>query len=296
MQIGVMLPIGDTDGPDGMPSFAEVAAFARAVEDGGLDSAWLADHFFYRAAEGQTYGIHEAWSWLAGVAAVTQRIQLGQLVVCTSFRPPALTAKMAVTLDAVSNGRFVLGLGCGWHEPEYQAMGIPFDHRVGRFEEALEIITRLLDGEEVTYPGRWYQAEAAVLAPKAKRHIPILIAARRDRMLALTAAKADLWNTAWYGPPDDRLGAQLAAFDAALAQAGRTRGDVQPTVGVDIRDPEQPPVPEPNERALAGSVDELARTFDAYAALGVQHLMVGLEPMTIRSVERLAEAVRLFRG
>jgi len=291
-----MLPLGDTDGPDGMPSFADVAGFARAVEDGGLDSAWLADHFFYRDDDGTTYGIHEAWTWLAGVAAVTHRIQLGHLVACTSFRSPALTAKLAVTLDAVSNGRFVLGLGCGWHEPEYQAMGLPFDHRVGRFEEALEIITRMLDGEQVTFSGRWYQAEAAVLAPKPTRHIPILVAARRDRMLALTAAHADLWNTAWYGLPSDRLMTTLAAFDAALADAGRTRDDVQPTAGITIRDPDQPPVPEPEVHALAGTVEDLARAFDAYAALGFEHLMVGLEPMTIRSVERLAEAARLHRG
>jgi alkanesulfonate monooxygenase SsuD/methylene tetrahydromethanopterin reductase-like flavin-dependent oxidoreductase (luciferase family) len=296
MQIGVMLPLGDTDGPNGMPSFADVAGFARAVEDGGLDSAWLADHFFYRDGDGTTYGIHEAWTWLAGVAAVTERIQLGHLVACTSFRSPALTAKLAVTLDAISNGRFVLGLGCGWHEPEYQAMGLPFDHRVGRFEEALEIITRMLDGEQVTFAGQWYQAEAAVLAPKPTRHIPILVAARRDRMLALTAARADLWNTAWYGLPSDRLMTTLAAFDAALADAGRTRDDVQLTAGITIRDPEQPPVPEPEGNALAGTVENLARTFDAYAALGFEHLMVGLEPMTIRSVERLAEAARLHRG
>src|SRR3954447_13174229 len=296
MQIGVMLPLGDSDGPGGMPSFAEVTAFARAAEDGALDSAWLADPFFYRDNEGKTYGVHEAWTWLAGVAAVTERIQLGHLVACTSFRSPALTAKMAVTLDTVSNGRFVLGLGCGWHEPEYQAMGIPFDHRVGRFEEALEIISRMLDGEQVTFSGRWYQAEAAVLAPTPERHIPILVAARRDRMLALTAARADMWNTAWYGAPDDRLRTTLAAFDAALAEAGRTRADVEVTVGIDLRDPEQPAAPEPEDHALAGSVAELARTFDAYAALGVQHLMVRLDPMTVRSVDRLAEAVRLFRA
>jgi alkanesulfonate monooxygenase SsuD/methylene tetrahydromethanopterin reductase-like flavin-dependent oxidoreductase (luciferase family) len=296
MQVGVMLPLGETDGPNGLPSFAEAAAIARAVEDGGLDSAWLADHFFYRADDGQVYGLHEAWTWLAGMAAVTTQITLGHLVVCTSFRPPALTAKLAVTLDAVSNGRFVLGLGCGWHEPEYDAMGLPFDHRVGRFEEALSIITGLLDGEEVTHHGRFYDVERSVLAPKASRHIPILVAARKDRMLQLTAAHADLWNTAWYGAPDDRLRGQLAAFDTALAAAGRSRADVQPTVGITVRDPGQPPVPEPEERAIAGSVEELAAVLGAYADLGVSHVMVGLEPISLRSVERLAEAVRLQRA
>lgn len=171
-------------------------------------------------------------------------------------------------------------------------MGLPFDHRVGRFEEAIGIIRRLLAGEEVTQHGRFYDVERSVLAPKPDRHIPILVAARRDRMLQLTAEHADLWNTAWHGPPDDRLRGQLAAFDAALATAGRSRADVQPTVGITVRDPGQPPVPEPEERAIAGSVEELAAVLGAYADLGVAHIMVGLEPTSVRSVERLAEAVR----
>lgn len=293
MQVGVTLPLSDSDGPNGLPSFAEAAAVARAAEEGGLDSAWLADHYLYRAADGQVYGLHEAWTWLAAIAAATTRLTLGHLVVCTAFRPPALTAKLAVTLDAICGGRFVLGLGCGWHEPEYDAMGLPFDHRVGRFEEALGIITRLLAGEEVTQHGRFYDVERSVLAPKPDRHIPILVAARRDRMLRLAAKHADLWNTAWYGAPDNRLRGQLAAFDATLATAGRSRADVQPTVGINVRDPDQPPVPEPDEHAFAGSVEELAAVLVAYADLGVTHLMVGLEPLTVRSVERLAEAVRL---
>jgi probable F420-dependent oxidoreductase len=296
VKIGVMLPIGETDGPAGAPRLADLAAFARAVEDGGFDSAWLADHFFYRSSTGEEFGLHEAWTTLATVAAVTSRIQVGTLVLCTSFRNPALTAKMAATLDALSDGRLVLGLGCGWHDPEYAAMGLPVDHRVGRFEEALEVITRLLAGERVTFHGTYETVDDAVLLPPPDRQIPILIAARRERMLRLTAARADAWNTAWYGAPDDRLRTRLTEFDTALEVAGRTRSDVTVTVGIDVRDPDQPPVPEPNERAIAGSVGDLAAALAAYRDLGVGHLMVGLEPMTVRSVERLAEAVRLVRA
>lgn len=290
------MPVGDTDGPDGMPTFAEALAFARALEAGGLDSGWLADHFFHRDTSGQVAGLHEAWTWLAGIAAGTSRIELGHLVLCTSFRPPALTAKLAVTLDSISNGRFVLGLGCGWHEAEFQAMGLPFDHRVGRFEEALAIIASLLRGDEVTVHGQWYDADAAVLAPKPTRHIPILVAARRDRMLDLAARHADAWNTAWYGAPDDRLAAQVQAFDSALAAAGRTRDDCQVTVGINVRDDDQPAPSEPDQRALAGSIDDLAATLRRYEDLGVAHVMAVLEPMTVRSVERLAEAVHRWRG
>ena len=281
-----------------MPTFADAVAFARAAEDGGLDSVWLADHFFYRDREGQVFGMQEAWTWLAGIAAATSRVELGHLVSCTSFRPPAVTAKLAVTLDAIAPRRFTLGLGCGWHEAEYQAMGLPFDHRVGRFEEALTIITGLLRGEEVTFHGQWYEAERAVLAPAPVTwpRIPLLIAATRDRMLDLTARHADAWNTAWFGEPDERLATRMAAFDKALATAGRTREQCAVTIGINIRDDDQPPPPEPDAKAFGGSVEELAGLLRRYEDLGAAHLMAVLEPMTIRSSERLAEAVHRWRG
>ncbi len=196
-----MLPIGDTDGPSGSPTFQDVMAAARAAEDGGLDSVWLADHFLYRAQDGREFGLHEAWTLLSGIAAVTNRVQLGTLVLCTSFRNPVLTAKMAATLDVVSNGRLVLGLGCGWHEPEYSAMGLPFAERVSEFAESIEIISRLLRGERLSHAGRHHRLTDAVLAPPPIRHIPILVAAKKPRMLRLAAQWADAWNTAWYGRP-----------------------------------------------------------------------------------------------
>ena len=296
MKVGVVLPIGGGDGPDGgMPGWAELRTMAVATEDAGLDSGWIADHFFYRAPDGTESGTHEAWTALASVAAVTSRIELGPIVLCASFRNPALTAKMAVTLDDVAGGRFILGVGCGWHEPEYDAMGLPFDHRVSRFEEWMEILDPLLRGERVTFAGRYHQATDAVLVPAPARQIPILIAAKQPRMLELTARWADAWNTAWYGEPNDRLHEQLAALATAEAAAGREPGSIERTIGLIVRDPDQP-VAEPDERSLVGTVDEVARTLDAYRALGAGHLQVILEPMTPRSVERLAQAVRLMRG
>jgi alkanesulfonate monooxygenase SsuD/methylene tetrahydromethanopterin reductase-like flavin-dependent oxidoreductase (luciferase family) len=293
VKVGVILPIGDTDGPNGAPAFADIAAFARAAEDLGLDSGWVADHFFYRASDGQEYGLHEAWTVLSGVAAITTRIELGTLVLCTSFRNAVLTAKMAAAFDVVSNGRLILGLGSGWHEPEYDAMGLPFRDRVSRFEESLDVIRRLLDGERVTLDGRYDTVRDAVLLPPPARRIPILVAARKPRMLALAAARADQWNAAWYALPNERLLGELAAFDAAVAAAGRPRDAVARTVGIEIRDPDQPAVPEPSERTIDGDISQIAEALDAYEALGIAHVIAVLEPMTVRSVERLAEAVRL---
>jgi len=296
MKVGVVLPIGGGDGPaGGMPSWPDLLAMARATEDSGLDSGWIADHFLYRGPDGSESGMHDAWTALSVVAAATSRIELGPIVLCASFRNPVLTAKMAATLDEISGGRLVLGIGCGWHEPEYDAMGLPFDHRVGRFEEWYEIVRRLLAGERVTYVGTYHRAENAVLIPTPARRIPILVAAKQPRMLEITARWADAWNTAWYGNPDDRVQEQLAALAAAEAAAGRTAGAIERTIGVIVRDPDQP-VAEPDERSLTGSVDDVARALDAYRALGAAHLQVILEPMTPRSVERLAEAVRVIHG
>ena len=294
MKVGVILPIGDTDGPSGTsPSFAEIAAFARAVEDGGLDSGWVADHLFYRAKDGREFGLHDGWTMLTGIAAVTSRIELGTLVLCTSFRNAVQTAKLAAGFDVVSDGRLILGLGCGWHKPEYDAMGLPFDHRVSNFEESIGVIRRLLDGERVTFHGEHVRADDAVLLPPPARRIPILVAASKPRMLRLTARYADSWNAAWYAMPDDQLRTKLANLDAALGEIGRPAAEIERTVGLNIRDPDQPPVPEPDARAFAGSVEEVAELLRAHAALGFGHAIVVLEPMTVRSVERLAEATRL---
>jgi probable F420-dependent oxidoreductase len=297
MKVGVVLPIGGSDGPTGgMPTWPDILALARATEEAGLDSGWIADHFFYRPPDGPVSGTHEAWTALSAIAAVTSRIELGPIVLCASFRNPGLTAKMAVTLDQVSGGRLVLGVGCGWHEPEYSAFGLPFDHRVGRFEEWLEILLRLLAGERVTYEGRFHEAHDAVLAPPPDRQIPILVAAKQPRMLDITARVADAWNTAWFGWPDDRLRGRLADLDAALAAAGRDPGAVERTVGIIVRDPGQPAVPEPEPTAIDGSVDDLARALEAYRDLGIDHVQAILEPMTPRSAERLGKAARLLRG
>jgi len=129
--------------------------------------------------------------------------------------------------------------------------------------------------------------------PAPTRRIPILIAAKGPRMLELTGRWADAWNTAWYGLPSDRLHASLAAIGAVVEAAGRPAESVVLTVGIDVVDPEQPPSGDSNPRAISGSVAELADAIRTYEGLGVGHLMVGLDPITTRSVGRLAEAVRL---
>jgi probable F420-dependent oxidoreductase len=288
-----MLPVGEMVGSGG---WTEIRELAQRAESEGLDSAWVADHFHYQPPDGELQGMHESWTLLSAVAAVTERIELAPLVLCSSFRSPGLVAKMAATLDLVSGGRLILGVGAGWHDPEYEAFGFPTDHRVGRFEEWLEIVVRLLRGERVTFDGDWYQVRDAVLAPAPERRIPILVAGNKPRMMRLVARHADAWNTAWFGLPDARLEERLHDLEAALAVEGRDGAELERTVGLIVRDPGAATEVDPDDVTFSGSVAELAELLAAHERLGFGHAIVILDPMTPRSVERLAEAVRLSRG
>jgi alkanesulfonate monooxygenase SsuD/methylene tetrahydromethanopterin reductase-like flavin-dependent oxidoreductase (luciferase family) len=176
MRIGVVVPMAVSDGRGQVPTWPQLRTFGQHAEAVGLHSVWVCDHLLSGPPDD---GIHEGWTILAALAASTRHLALGQLVTCTSFRHPALLAKMATTAAAVSGGRLILGLGAGWYDLEYEAFGYPTDHRVGRFEEALGIIGPLVRGERVTLAGSYYQVRGAVLCPPPDRPIPILVAAPR---------------------------------------------------------------------------------------------------------------------
>src|SRR3954453_8353745 len=144
MRGGVVMPIAGGDALDRAPSYADIRALARQAEAAGFDSIWVYDHLLFRFPEQPTGGIWEAWTLLAALAEATERVELGTIVLCVPFRNPAVLAKMADTLEEISGGRLILGLGAGWHQPEFDAFGIPFAHKVDRFEEALQIIAPLL--------------------------------------------------------------------------------------------------------------------------------------------------------
>ena len=296
MRIGVTLPLDDADTPGTVGTWPEIRAVALAAEQAGFDSVWGYDHLLFRDEDGET-GIHEVWTILSALAAATTTLRLGILVVCTGFRNAALLAKMAGTLDHVSDGRFILGLGCGWHDPEFEAFGYPTDHKVSRFEEALTVIHGLIRGERVTFDGRWVQVRDAVLAPPARADLPILIAAKGPRMLDLTARYADAWNEAWFGLPDERWEGLNRDLGAALQKVGRDPSTLQRTVGVNVRIDELLPAgkePGPG-KALSGGASAIADGVRAYAAEGVSELIAALEPCTPDAVAAFAEAVSIAR-
>ena len=154
MKIGLMVFLANDRENNSKSPYDTIRAIAQQAETDGFDSIWLADHLFYRKPGEPTRGIWECWTMLAALAEATQRVEIGTLVLCNSFRNPAILAKMATTADEVSHGRLILGVGAGWNEPEYQAFGLPFDHRVDRFEEALQILKPLLREGHVDFAGQ----------------------------------------------------------------------------------------------------------------------------------------------
>jgi probable F420-dependent oxidoreductase len=293
MRVGVILPLSEGDGQGRMPEWSEVRSFALHAEATGLDSVWVFDHFFYQPKEGPAEGIHEAWTVLAALAEATERVELGQLVMCASFRNPALLAKMAATADAVSDGRLTLGLGAGWHDPEYEAFGYPTDHRGSRFEEALQVIVPMLRGERVTFDGTYHRAQGAQLLPPPARRIPVLIAGNGPRMLRLTARHADAWNTAWFGMPDERLRKRTDDLARALEAEDRDPATLRMTIGLEIVDPSTATADAGGANAFTGTVDELAKALDGFDALGFADAVAVLQPMNQRSIDRLVESRRL---
>jgi alkanesulfonate monooxygenase SsuD/methylene tetrahydromethanopterin reductase-like flavin-dependent oxidoreductase (luciferase family) len=278
----------------------ELISMARTAEAVGLDSLWLGDHLLYDLPGGVTRGPWEVWTSLAALAAVTARVELGPLVASAGFHAPAMLAKQAATVDAISGGRLIVGLGAGWNEREYRAFGFPFDRRVARFEEAFTIIRTLLREGRIDHAGVFYRLEDCVLDPPPARPggPPLLLGSTGPRMMAIALPHVDAWNV-WWG----EYGNTVAGFvevrnrvAEACEQAGRDPATLAATAAVHIRLPggagrlmgdytgrEVGPV----EGSAAAIADHLASMADAGAA----HLQLVLDPITSEAIESLGNVL-----
>jgi alkanesulfonate monooxygenase SsuD/methylene tetrahydromethanopterin reductase-like flavin-dependent oxidoreductase (luciferase family) len=276
---------------------------ARRVEELGYDSIWIGDHLLYRNPGEPPRAPWEAWSLLSALAAVTNRVELGPLVACTAFHNPAIIAKKAATIDEISGGRLILGLGAGWHEPEYRAYGIPYDHRVDRFEEAFTIIRTLLREGEIDFDGRYYQVRDCVLTPRGPRPggPPLLVGSLGERMLAITIPHVAAWN-AWYGDfgnDPTAVAPLLASVDDACRTAGRPPPAVSRTVAilVGMTGSAGRAAADPAERAIAplkGTPEELASHLRVLAGAGIDHVQVVLDPITLDAIEEFAPVLEIL--
>jgi probable F420-dependent oxidoreductase len=294
-KIGWLASLDDMPAEGATPRFSDVRAMAQAAEGAGIDSFWVADHFIARMPNEGEVGQWESLTFLSALAAVTSRIQLGPMVAATSFRNPALTAKMADSLDEISNGRFILGLGAGWHEPEYTAFGYPFEHLASRFEESLRIIAPLLHEGKVDFTGEYYSAKDAVLRPRgpSPKGPPILIGARRPRMLRLVARYADAWNTAWHTQPEV-VAERWAGMRQACEEEGRDPATLELTAGVILRlGPNGEPA-QGESHHVTGTNEEIAARLRGFVTVGVQHLILVIEPEGMVGFERFQPILDLL--
>jgi alkanesulfonate monooxygenase SsuD/methylene tetrahydromethanopterin reductase-like flavin-dependent oxidoreductase (luciferase family) len=302
LQLGLFLPVMEGWLGDGWsPRWPEISRIAALAESIGFDALFVPDHLvighspYWGIPEGETRGTWEAWTLVSALAAATRRVAIGTFVLGAGFRSPALLAKMAATADEVSGGRLILGLGCGSHPPEHAAFGYPYDHRVGRFEEALEILVPLLREGRVDFAGRYHAARACELRPRGPRPAgpPIWIAAYQPRMMRLAARWADAFVTAWH--PDANAAAEpLARIDAACEAVGRAPATLGRAVGVIVR-PGNAPRPALSMGTLGGTPEEIAAGLGALGAAGVGHVVCMLDPRDAAGIERFAPVIELVR-
>jgi probable F420-dependent oxidoreductase len=297
LKVGVQLPEVERE-----VRWPELLDMTRAIEDLGYDSVWFGEHLLYRWPDRAARGPWEAWAMLAAVAAATRRIEFGPLVACTAFHNPAVLAKRADTIDEISGGRFIFGLGAGWNETEFRAFGIPFDNRIARFEEAFTIIRGLLQDGAIDFDGTYYQARDCELLPRGPRPggPPLMIGSSGERMLRITAPHVDSWN-AWYADTRNEpagIAALRAKVDAACRDVGRDPAAIERTVAIQVRMTGGTGREMGNTsttqsvRPLQGDPAVIAEELRAYAREGIGHVQIVLDPITRASIEEFAPVLR----
>ncbi len=299
LKVGIQLPEVER-----VVRWSELAEMARTAEAIGLDSVWVGDHLLYRDRGPQPVAPWEAWSQLAALAAITNRVEIGPLVASTGFHNPAMLAAKANAVDEISGGRLIVGLGAGWNEAEYRAFGLPFDQRVSRFEEAFTIIRSLLGEGHVDFSGRFHEARDLPLLPPPARPggPPLMVGSIGPRMLSITLPHVAAWNAwgPWFGNSVAGYGPVREQVDAACRAVGRDPADVARTVALVVALPgalgRGSAVTDEPFQPLSGEPDALAGALAAFAQLGVAHVQLVLDPITVGSIEALAPALAALDG
>ena len=296
MRYGVQLP--EVERP---VEWSELRDIALAAETVGLDSIWVGDHLLYRDEEG-VRGPWEAWTSLAGLAEATSRVALGPLVAATSFHSPAMLAKMASTVDEISGGRLILGLGAGWNETEYRAYGFPYDHRVSRFEEAFTIIRTLIREGHVDFGGEFYELRDMDLRPRARPDLPLMVGSNGPRMLRITAPHIDAWNTwhAWFGNRPEGLAPLIAELESACDDTGADCDGLEKTAAVLVQlergsGRKSGGRSRPPSEAISGSHEQIAAGLAAFGGTGIDQLQIVLDPIDELGVEELGGIIDSLR-
>lgn len=306
-KIGLLLPGMEKN--NGMSSWADIRAMAVQAEDMGFDSVWVVDHFLYKLENDEPpKGAWECWSLVSALAACTTKVEIGTLVLGMGFRNPALLAKMADTVDEISGGRLILGIGAGYHKYEYDAFGYPFDYKFSRFEEGIQILHSLLKTGKVDFEGRFHSARECELKPRgpSPEGPPIMVGGRGPKMLRAVGRYADIWNGFWDDVANSPQGfaAVSARIDEACGEVGRDPATLGRSATVLVADPSAEPwwedMPFDNDadlgalKPLFGAPEEIAESLHGFVSEGVSSLQIHLDPMTPKAVERLAPVLEAF--
>ena len=298
MKVGIQLPEVEREVP--WSEFREIALTAEQV---GFDSVWVGDHLLFRDTVSGVRGPWEAWSTLAALAEATERVLLGPLVAATSFHNPAMIAKKASTVDEISGGRLILGLGAGWNKAEYEAFGFPYQHRVARFEEAFTVIRTLIrEGSIDSFDGRFYSHRELELLPRARPEMTLMIGSDGPRMLRIALPYVDMWNSWFTGFDNSAHGLEplLRKVDDACADVGRDPAEIARTAAVYVQlergtgriaGSGKRPVMTP----ITGSRAGIAESLNRFQAIGIDHVQVVIDPIDARSVTEMGEVLSLLR-
>jgi alkanesulfonate monooxygenase SsuD/methylene tetrahydromethanopterin reductase-like flavin-dependent oxidoreductase (luciferase family) len=284
-KIGVQLPEVERFVP-----WPEYLDMARLAERAGFDSIWVGDHLLYDLPDGSTRGPYEAWTTLAAIAAVTERVEIGPLVAATSFHFPAMLAKQAATVDAISQGRLIVGLGAGWNRREYDAFGFPYDRRVSRFAEALAIIVPLLREGRTTFHGEFYDVDDCVLDPRPVRDggPPIMLGSHGPRMLSIGLPVVDSWNV-WWSSYDNSV-ERFAQIKADVDEAMPPGRHVEATAAVLVTFPGgkgRLMGNTYNAKVTTVTTDDLGDHVRRMADAGATHLQLVLDPITSETIDNV---------
>jgi alkanesulfonate monooxygenase SsuD/methylene tetrahydromethanopterin reductase-like flavin-dependent oxidoreductase (luciferase family) len=294
--LGLNIPFveGSMDGVT--PRWADILAMARAAEDAGFDAVWISDHVGFGDPAGDWSGAWESWTLLSALAAATERVRLGTYVLAMPYRNPAMLAKMAETLDEVSGGRVILGVGAGWNEPEFTSYNFPWERKFDRFEEGLRIVVGMLRHGRATVEGRLERAVSARIEPRGPRPdgLPVMVGGGGPRMLRLTAELADEWNAGMRTPAEFAHG--CAELDAALDAIRRDRSSIRRSVEAMVSPGGDAPSDDPEtlgsgDRPMSGPPGAIAAALDRYRVLGADHIQVQLRPNRVETVPAMRPVI-----
>jgi F420-dependent oxidoreductase-like protein len=283
--------------------FPTVIAQAREAESAGFDSVFVMDHFYQLPMLGSPdQPMLEAYTALGALATATERVQLGTLVTGNTYRNPTLLAKIITTLDVVSGGRAILGIGTGWFELEHDQLGYEFGtftDRFNRLDEALEIILPMIKGERPTFSGKWYRAENALANPRYRDHVPLMIGGSGEKKtIPLAARHFDHLNVI---AGFDQLAGKVKVVRESCEEIGRDPATLETSILLTVLldenvKPEQIPA-EMSQRMLAGNADFIADQVQAKVLdAGIDGVIINMPFYTPGAVTAAAEALRPLVG